>query len=67
MKRFFLLVLAVVMPLVMSAQAQINTKKEKIEDFTEKTIKVVMTGNIFFDQSFKDEIISRWRISPTVW
>lgn len=64
MKRFFLLVLAVVMPLVMSAQAQINTKKEKIEDFTEKTIKVVMTGNIFFDQSFKDEIISRWRISP---
>ncbi len=48
----------------MSAQAQINTKKVKIEDFTEKTTKVVLTGNIFFDQSLKDEVQNRWRISP---
>ena len=51
-------------PVTMSAQAQINTKKVKIEDFTEKTTKVVLTGNIFFDQSLKDEVQNRWRISP---
>ena len=52
------------MPLLASAQAQIDTKKMKIEDFTEKTTKVVLTGNLFFDQLFKDEIQNRWRISP---
>ena len=52
------------MPLLASAQAQIDTKKMKIEDFTEKTTKVVLTGNLFFDQVFKDEIQNRWRISP---
>ncbi len=46
------------------AQAQINTKKVKISDFTQKTVKVVMTGNLFLDNALKDEISARWRISP---
>ena len=48
MKKFLILALAIMIPVTMSAQAQINTKKVKIEDFTEKTTKVVLTGNIFF-------------------
>ncbi len=64
MRKILLLAAAVIIPVMMSAQVQIDTKKVKIEDFTEKTTKVVMTGNFFFDQSFKDEIMSRWRISP---
>lgn len=64
MKKFLILALAIMIPVAMSAQAQINTKKVKIEDFTEKTTKVVLTGNIFFDQSLKDEVQNRWRISP---
>lgn len=64
MKKFLILALAIMIPVTMSAQAQINTKKVKIEDFTEKTTKVVLTGNIFFDQSLKDEVQNRWRISP---
>ena len=64
MKKIIALAAAILMPVLMSAQAQINTKKTKIEDFTEKTVKVVLTGNIFFDQSFKDEVQNRWRISP---
>lgn len=64
MKKFLILALAIIIPVTMSAQAQINTKKVKIEDFTEKTTKVVLTGNIFFDQSLKDEVQNRWRISP---
>lgn len=64
MKKFLLLAVAAVIPVLMSAQAQINTKKVKIEDFTEKTLKVVLGGNLFFDQVFKDEVQNRWRISP---
>lgn len=64
MKKTILLIATVLLPILVSAQAQINTKKVKIEDFMEKTTKVVMTGNLFFDQVFKEEISNRWRISP---
>ena len=64
MKKIILLIASVLLPVLVSAQAQINTKKVKIEDFTEKTTKVVLTGNLFFDQVFKEEIRNRWRISP---
>ncbi len=52
------------MPLLMSAQAKIITKKMKIGDFPTKTTKVVMTGNPFYDGSLQEEMNSRWRISP---
>lgn len=52
------------MPLLADAQAQITTKKVKIEDFTQKVTKVVLNGNPFYDTSFKDEVAARWRISP---
>ena len=64
MKKIILAAVSVLVPVIMSAQAQINTKKEKIEDFTEKTTKVVLTGNMFFDQTFMEEVQNRWRISP---
>ena len=47
-----------------SAQAQIDTKKVKISDFTQKITKVVLQGNEFYDSILKDEIALRWRISP---
>ena len=64
MKRYVLAALILLVPVIVSAQAQINTKKVKIEDFTEKTTKVVLTGNLFFDTAFKDEIRAGWKISP---
>lgn len=64
MKRFLTLVTAVAVCVAASAQAQLTTKKVKIEDFMEKTIKIVTSGNMFFDQSLKDEVMNRWRISP---
>ena len=64
MKRILIFLAAVMMPALMSAQAQINTKKTKIADFTQKVTKVVMTGNMFYDGTLKDEIASRWRVSP---
>ena len=52
------------MPIFAFGQAQINTKKVKIADFTEKTTKVVLTGNMFYDGSLQDEIVARWKVSP---
>ena len=52
------------MPLLAGAQAQINTKKTKLGDFTEKVTKVVLNGNSFYDLALTDEITARWRISP---
>ena len=56
--------MAVLMPIFAFAQAQINTKKVKIEDFTQKTTKVVLTGNMFYDSMLEDEIVARWKVSP---
>lgn len=47
-----------------SAQAQINTKKVKIGDFTQNVLKVVVTGNPLFDNLLQGEMSSMWRISP---
>ena len=64
MKKLIILFIAFIMPLMAGAQAQITTKKFKIEDFTQKVTKVVLNGNPFYDTSLKEEIAARWRISP---
>ena len=64
MKRVLILIAAALMPIFASAQAQINTKKVQIGDFTEKTTKVVLTGNMFYDGTLRDEIVARWNVSP---
>lgn len=52
------------MPLLASAQAQIDTKKVKIGDFTQKVTKIVLTGGALYDGVLQDEVAARWRISP---
>lgn len=64
MKKFLVLLVAIILPLTTFAQAQITTKKIKISDFPEKTTKVVLTGNVLFDAVLKEEIAARWRIAP---
>lgn len=64
MKKILILTISLLLPLLAGAQAQINTKKVKIEDFTSKITKVVLTGNEFHDSMLRNEITSRWRISP---
>lgn len=56
--------ISVLLPVLAWGQAQINTKKVKIGDFTQKTTKVVLSGNEFMDSAVKDEVAARWRISP---
>lgn len=64
MKRLLLIALTIVLPLTMAAQAQIITKDAKIEDFQEKTTKIVLSGNEFFDSALSEEIRTKWYISP---
>ena len=50
--------------MTMYGQAQIVTKKMKLEDFPEKITKIVLPGNIFLDGAIMEDIQTRWRISP---
>ena len=63
MKKILLALIAAMVPVIMSAQAQIVTKKVKIEDFAERPTKVVLTGNAFYDSSIKEEVRKNWTIS----
>ena len=64
MKKLLIILAAALLPMIAGAQAQINTKKVKISDFTQKITKVVLTGNDFYDLSLQDEVKARWRVSP---
>ena len=64
MKKFILFTLSAILSFTAFGQAQIDTKKVKIADFTQKITKVVLTGNIFHDAAMKREITARWTISP---
>ena len=58
------MLVAAVIPVAMSAQAQITTKKMKLEDFPEKITKIVLSGNAFLDGELKAGIKNHWTISP---
>lgn len=64
MKKILLTALAALCCLAASAQGQITTKKNKISDFTSKTLKIVLSGNTIDDLMFKDDVAAHWKISP---
>ena len=64
MKKFIALIAAVLLPLMVFGQAQIDTKKKKISDFTQKVTKIVLTGNPVHDAYMKKNIAAKWRVSP---
>ncbi len=46
------------------AQGSLYTRKAKLEDFPTKTLKVVAGGQSLLEIVLRDEVSSRWRISP---
>lgn len=46
------------------AQGNIYTKRARIADFPTKTTKVVLSGDELLDTALREEVRSRWRISP---
>lgn len=57
-------VLVLAFGLSAAAQGKLYTRKAKLEDFPTRTVKVVVGGSSFLDLSFREEITTRWRISP---
>jgi len=45
-------------------QGKMYTRKFRLEDFPTKTTKVVVGGHGFLELALREEITSRWRISP---
>lgn len=64
MRKTITIIISLLFPILVFGQAQINTKKVKIGDFTQKVTKVVMSGNDFIDGTLVDEVVVRWRVSP---
>ena len=64
MKKFIAILAALMLPLMVWGQAQIDTKKMKISDFTQKVTKVVLTGNPIHDGCLKNGISAKWHVSP---
>jgi hypothetical protein len=64
MKRILSIIMAIAIPVIMSAQAQITTKKFRLQDFTTKTTKVVIPADDFYGTCLKEAVSSTWRVSP---
>ena len=64
MKKYIVLIVSILLPFMAFGQAQIDTKKVKIGDFTQKITKIVLTGNQFHDASLKSEVTAKWHVSP---
>ena len=48
MKKFIVFAVSLLLPLMVLGQAQIDTKKMKIRDFTQKVTKIVLTACLSF-------------------
>lgn len=62
--KYFLTLLLVLLPAALWAQGTIYTKSARLADFPQKTTKIVLSGQELLDDALKEEITSRWRISP---
>lgn len=64
MKKILTVAVSLLLPLAVWGQAQIDTKKVKISDFTQKITKVVLTGNPLHDGCLKSDFAAKWSVSP---
>ena len=64
MKKFIVMAVAVLLPIISFGQARIDTKKVKISDFTQKITKVVLTGSPWHDGALKKGVAAVWHVSP---
>ena len=62
--KYFICLLATLLPMTLAAQGDIYTKSARLADFPQKTTKIVLSGDAGLDALLREEITSRWRISP---
>lgn len=56
--------LALMVCMLAEGQVKIYTKKSRLADFPAKTTVVMLSGNEILDLALRNEITSRWRVSP---
>ena len=59
-----MLLALILLPCLLQGQGQVYTRKARLEDFSTRTTKIVLSGLPMFDIVLKEEVSSRWRISP---
>lgn len=64
MKKIIFTALCILLCIGAGAQAKIQTKKYKIADLPDKTMKVVLTGSEILDANLKEYLQNIWSISP---
>lgn len=64
MKKYLLAALLALLCQALWGQGRLYTRKVRLEDFPSKTTKVVMTGHPLLDAVVREEVASRWRVSP---
>ena len=63
-KKIVMAAVVLLFPFMVWGQAQIDTKKVKISDFTQKVTKVVLTGYPLHDGCLKSDFAAKWSASP---
>ena len=63
MKRLLLAVALIAACIGASAQGRITTKRFRIQDFREKIVKIVITGDDIIESTLSQEALDRWRVS----
>ena len=67
-KKFFKMILCLTVFLGLGgssfAQGNLYTRKARLEDLPARTLKVVTSGGSLLESAFKEELTSRWRLSP---
>lgn len=63
MKRILTILVTLALSFSAFGQAQITTRKEKLSDFTIRTMKVVLSGNHFVDTALQEALNNTWNLS----
>lgn len=63
LKKYLLLVIALVLPLSSYAQGKVYTRKVRISDYPVCTTMAVLDSGYALTPSLREEVVSRWRIS----
>lgn len=65
MRKFVFTIILAVLPVICFADgAKLYTRKARLEDFTSKTIKVVLAGDALMQTALREEVSTRWYLSP---
>ena len=64
LRLLFVSLLFVLLCQTAGAQGKVYTRKARLADFPTRTIKVAGGGSPLLDITFREEISTRWRISP---